>query len=170
MLTYLKIMSLLTNILSSLQQIILRLQTRAPHNQFHHGTQLHNTTTGLIWAEDKVSLGARETLMAKECLKNGDRNQLLLKFDIFKVIMVFAMLIFSSRVARTSSRPSIILELVSIMKMFLWSNEFKPSCIWLLPTLLMFLCTRECIEQKILHSRDLVLNMLFGFTITYPTI
>ncbi len=38
----------------------------ASHNQFHGGTLFHDAATGLIWAENQVSLGAGETLMAKE--------------------------------------------------------------------------------------------------------
>ena len=37
----------------------------APHNQFHGCTLF----LGLIWAENQVSLGAGETLMAKECFE-----------------------------------------------------------------------------------------------------
>ncbi len=38
----------------------------ASHNQFHGGTLFYDAATGLIWAENQVSLGAGETLMAKE--------------------------------------------------------------------------------------------------------
>ncbi len=41
------------------------------HIQFHGGTSFHDATTGLIWAENQVSLGAAKTLMAKEHLNNG---------------------------------------------------------------------------------------------------
>ncbi len=33
------------------------------------GTLFHNAATGLIWAENHVSLGAGKTLMVKECFE-----------------------------------------------------------------------------------------------------
>ncbi len=41
----------------------------AQHNKFHGGTLFHDAATGLIWAKNQVSLGAGETLMAKERFK-----------------------------------------------------------------------------------------------------
>ncbi len=41
----------------------------APHDQYHGGTLFHDADTGLIWAENQVSLGARETLRAKVCFE-----------------------------------------------------------------------------------------------------
>ncbi len=37
------------------------------HNgRFHGGTIYNDATSGLIWVEDQVSLGASETIMGKE--------------------------------------------------------------------------------------------------------
>ncbi len=41
----------------------------APHNQFHGGMLFHYAATVLIWAENQVSLGVGETLMAEECFE-----------------------------------------------------------------------------------------------------
>ncbi len=50
-------------------QLLLCYGREAPHNQFHGGTLFHDVPTGLIWAENQVSLGAGDALRAKECLK-----------------------------------------------------------------------------------------------------
>ncbi len=46
--------------------LLLGYGREAPHNQFHDSTLFHDTATGLICAENQVSLRAGETLMAKE--------------------------------------------------------------------------------------------------------
>ncbi len=46
----------------------------APNNQFHGITIFHDAT-GLIWAENQVSLGAVENLMAKECCKQWSSEE-----------------------------------------------------------------------------------------------
>ncbi len=47
--------------------LLLGFVGETPHNQLNGGTLFHNASTGLIWAENHVSLGAGKTLMAKEC-------------------------------------------------------------------------------------------------------
>ncbi len=47
-------------------QLLSGYSKEATQNQFHGGTLFHDTATGLIWAENQVSLGAGETLLAKE--------------------------------------------------------------------------------------------------------
>ncbi len=45
------------------------VNTTDRHNLFHGDTNFHDAATGLIWAENQVSLGAGEALMAKECFE-----------------------------------------------------------------------------------------------------
>ncbi len=52
-------------------RLILGYDKDSPHNQFHGGTIFHYAATSLIWAENQVSLGIGETLIAKNALNNG---------------------------------------------------------------------------------------------------
>jgi hypothetical protein len=44
-------------------------------NRYHGGTIFNDAATGIIWVENQVSLGAGETLMAKEVFENWLREQ-----------------------------------------------------------------------------------------------
>ncbi len=62
-----------------------------PHNQCHGGILLHDAPTGLILAENQVSLGACETLMAKECFENSLQELAVIEIHhLYKDIGIFS--------------------------------------------------------------------------------
>ena len=47
----------------------------ARHNRYHGGTIFNDAATGLIWIENQVTLGAGDTLLAKELFEQWLRNK-----------------------------------------------------------------------------------------------
>ncbi len=121
-------------------QLLSGYGTEAPHNQFHGGTLFHDAATGIIWAETHVSLGAGETLMAKECFGQWLWELAAVEFSILNSFW---------NIVRTRCRLSHFLELALIIRMPLLSS--KPFCIWLGSLWFMFLGTGASLVLIILH-------------------
>ncbi len=108
--------------------LLLGYGREALHNQFDGGTLFHGAVTSLIWAENQVSIGAGETLMAKEHFEPWLWDFALLRHATFIVTIEFSILNFLLNIARTSSRPRHFLEFTIIMPLL--NSQFKPSCTW----------------------------------------
>jgi hypothetical protein len=71
----------------------------AQHNQFHGGTFFNDAASGAIWVEHQVSLGAGETICAKEHLKSGCMNSVAWRLHGTIAIMVSLLLLNFERTA-----------------------------------------------------------------------
>ncbi len=106
-------------------QIAIRFWERSESQPISWWPIFHDGATCLIWAENQVSLGAGESLMAKDALNNGYRIRLLLKIITLIETMEFSILTYLMRIARTSASINHFLELVIIIRMPLLSSQFN---------------------------------------------
>jgi hypothetical protein len=65
----------------------------AQHNWFHGGAIFKDAASGAIWVEHQVSLGAGETICAKEQFKSGCMNSIAWRLHGTTVIMVSLLLL-----------------------------------------------------------------------------